>query len=136
MITLVQAVHGLEGGRDISQSLEQSRIITGKVTSMRTLLPGNKWWLSIPEKGVARLLTGRESLTIQGFPWQQKERAVVDSFSDSIMRDLAGNAFPGHVVLAILDSLMYALPWERPESPAKAAIDMAMSGLCTGIEEQ
>ena len=59
----------------------------------------------------------------------------MDTFSDTLMRDLAGNAFPGQVVLAILDSMLYAIPWARQRSPAEANIAIAMSGFCTGQDE-
>ena len=130
MIVYVQAVHGAECAIDLSQSLAQTRVIPAPLKSIRTLLPANVWWLSISEKKVARVLTGRESLTCQGWPWQRKDRAVLDKFSDSLMRDLAGNAFPGLVVLAIFDSLLYAAPWARQRSEAEVNAAFAMSGFC------
>ena len=59
-----------------------------------------------------RLVLGKEALMSQGFPIVRSPLA--DEFSDSFLRDLAGNAFPATVVLAIVAGVIFAVEWKPP----------------------
>ena len=80
---------------DISQRID--RVSLGRDGVLPTITPHNKTWLV--EQG--RPLTGFEALGLQGFPMD-----ILSSSehcpSDPQLMDLAGNAFSGPVVMAVL----------------------------------
>ena len=63
--------------------------------------------MSVP---VHRPIVGIESLSLQGWPALGEEwQFLVDRFpSDALHQSLAGNAFPGTVVLALVAALLFA----------------------------
>lgn len=108
-------------GCDIGQSIARASTTVlnakGQVISP-TLLPGSCLWLSIEEDvniphAVHRPLLGVEALTLQGWPildprWLNLAQSVDNSFH----LDLAGNAFPGTVIIALIASLVFAIDWD------------------------
>lgn len=50
------------------------------------------------------MMIGRECLSLQGFPWSQYD--YVDSVSESLLGDLAGNAMSGTCILACVLALV------------------------------
>eukprot|EP00971_Amphidinium_carterae_P334146 6469238-Amphidinium_carterae.2 len=111
---------------DLSQSVGRCRPICRSTGPLCThaLLPGNHWFMLLPS--AIRSLTGRECLTLQGFPWQQDVgnflRERKDPFSDSLCADLAENAFGGNVVTSIVLAAFMSIPWCEPHPIASGAI--------------
>ena len=62
------------------------------------------------QSNVGRLLLGREALLFQGYPVPLVKEAV-DTTSESLLADLAGNGMAVPVVLAILVSASISLSW-------------------------
>ena len=103
---------------DISQRVDRMAYSYG--CAFNTLCPASKWWI-VERK---RLLTGWESLRLQGFPMQWVEKARADAAdaeqkcvlaaasgpSDPLLADLAGNAFSGPVVQAALIGMLTLWP--------------------------
>lgn len=111
--------------RDLNMTLGWSRIRSG-VTPC--IVSSSVMWVRGPvsphtqvsPRVVNRVLTGRELLSLQGFSLQAQARAQVDAplFSNKDRTDLAGNAFNGAVLVALLvATLSFA--------PLAAAIDIA-----------
>ena len=96
---------------DVSPSL--FRMARGHSGLFPTLCPGSKVVL-IEQK---RVLTGLESLTLQGFPpsllkqyaRERSDRSSGGVAPDVLMGDLAGNAYSGTVILAVLLSVILGL---------------------------
>ena len=63
---------------------------------------------------VGRLLLGREALMLQGYPVALVKEAV-DTTSESLLADLAGNGMAVPVVLAILVSASISLSWRSSD---------------------
>ena len=111
---------------DVSQRLDRCRISLDK--NLFTMLPGQKVFLlayganGLDEKvGAGRLLLGEEALRLQAF------HGPVNC-SDPQKQDLAGNAFSGTVVLALLLSLYANLPeyaWTDDDLPPVAKMRKA-----------
>ena len=106
---------------------------------LRTVLPGSSFFLSCPRdvdngfEEVHRLIIGRESFSMQGYPGQELPMdPVAECFSESFMQDLAGNRFSGPVVGALLDCILQSLPWTRvPKAPSavESSLSQALSAL-------
>ncbi len=132
--------------RNISQSVTRVPTSTrlpgpggsGEVQIAPTFLPGQVLWLELQTQET-RLLLGREALAMQGFPINENP-ALTESFEESLMQNLAGNAMNVFVVLALLQAILTAVPWAlAPQSPLQlpagrqllseaegAAVDAAM----------
>ena len=64
---------------------------------------------------VGRLLLGREALMLQGYPVALVKEAV-DTSSEALLTDLAGNAMAVPIVLAILVSASISLSWRKSDA--------------------
>ena len=82
------------------------------IVASPAILPSSKlWW--IPRQ---RFQIGFESLAIQGFPIA-KRPDLVEKYDDKFLQDLAGNAFSGTVVVAIMAAIVLFTPWRPFEAP-------------------
>ena len=84
---------------------------------MATVTPGGKTFLFHPmaegssKVPLNRLMLGFESLRLQGFPTEVMDKfPMEEQCTDPQLQDMAGNAFPGTVVLAILLGMYKHLP--------------------------
>ena len=73
------------------------------------------------KRGRQRLLTGREALSFQGFPHSRVEG--IDAFADTLLSDLAGNAYPLPVIMAILMAVLATVPWQHAVADKPAAVE-------------
>jgi len=100
--------HAGAEGCDVSQSIYRAALSSkvGSSTVAPAILPGSKvWWY--PK---ARLQLGIESLSMAGFPiWRRDD--LIQKYDDELLQSLAGNAFSGTVVAALLGAFMVATPW-------------------------
>ena len=112
---------------DLSQRLDRARV-TSSADLFFTMLPTQKIWvLARSKEGLVlhnRLLTGKESLRLQGFPEVSELRVT-----DHQQQDLGGNAFASTILMASLLSLYSHLPqymWtdKEHEDDAVAADDV------------
>jgi hypothetical protein len=76
------------------------------------MMPGQLLWI----EGVERLLTGEEALILQGFPilkFLNKVQGTMyeESWQQSFLQDLAGNAMALAVALAIFRAGLASVPW-------------------------
>ena len=55
-----------------------------------------------------------------------------EQFSNSFLMDIAGNAFPGAVLQALVDSLLASVPWAPRENVHEGARRIAMEALGLG----
>lgn len=106
-------VHKLPGA-DLGQSISRTPTTTAARSNGHiiapTLLPGSFLWLSsnTPERS-SRPLLGPEALSVQGWPILHKRWSrMLEDNSSSFLQNLAGNAFPGTVVLALVCSIIFA----------------------------
>ena len=81
---------------NVSQSLSFASLDQGRVG---TFTPHGEFLLTHR----VRLMLGREGLRVQGLFLPDK---VLDQFPDSLLHDLAGNAFSGSTCMAPLGALM------------------------------
>ncbi|CAE7413547.1 unnamed protein product [Symbiodinium sp. CCMP2592] len=116
---------------DLSQRLDRARV-TSSPDLFFTMLPTQKIWiLARSKEGLVlhnRLLTGKESLRLQGFP-EVSELQV----TDHQQQDLGGNAFASTILMALLLSLYSHLPqymWTDKEQEETAAADDVERLLC------
>ena len=79
-----------------------------------TVMPQAKLWVTdsgnsgLPKQ--SRLLLGQEALLLQGWPsTDPRLLPIVREESSTVMQNLAGNAFPATVIVALLTSLVYSL---------------------------
>ena len=106
------------GLRDISQStsrIRYSRCTDVHHTTAMCMMPGQVVWVDpdlMPCNRVAvpRLMLGRESLMLQGYPLIQIQKLVACT-SELVMTQIAGNMMSSAVPLALLMSLFASLPW-------------------------
>ena len=115
--------------RDISQSCGRIRYsnydeITGRHVAC-TQMPQQIVWLHQPDSPEApdRLMLGRESMTIQGFPLANFQSLVAKT-SENTMGALGGNMMASGVLLAILQSLFAVIPWSGAESAVVGCSDI------------
>ena len=101
------------------RSRQSSRWQDGTTILAPCLLPRQVLWLHVPGDE-ERLLLGREALMIQGFPLCKVGKHA-DEVSERLLQDLAGNSMTLHVLLAVVQSAMAALPWKKNGSSAKSA---------------
>ena len=111
---------------DVGQSLGRvpvslvARVGPHDVEILPTQLPNGKTWLSIfptgdfPKSKHHRLLIGREALSAQGYPWQRLPTDMLAKYGESFLHDLAGNAYPGTVMLALLSCAFMCVQWHEP----------------------
>ena len=111
--------------RNIGQSA--ARVIMSTVQDGKhvapTQLPSQLLWIEPglaasgqvgSQTNVGRLLLGREALLFQGYPVPLVKEAV-DTTSESLLADLAGNGMAVPVVLAILVSASISLSWRSSD---------------------
>ena len=107
---------------DTSQSFAggqagHGRVVLSTQTSLPTMMPGNSWWMRRKRPGGGEMLNrpmvGREALMMQAFPCNRIDFSDVSD--DRLLTDLAGNAFNGMCVGALLDAMFMSIPWaHRP----------------------
>jgi hypothetical protein len=82
-----------------------------------TVLPGSDLWVSMGQfnalnnsgRAIHRSVIGEESLMLIGWPTRDPRfRALVASRSNSFLQDIAGNAFAGSCLIAVLCSFFLA----------------------------
>ena len=73
------------------------------------ILPGQLMWLNLP---VERVMLGEEALMFQGWPVSNLHPKHVRQ--NRLQQDLAGNAVPLPVQLAVIMSSIHALSWREP----------------------
>lgn len=100
--------------RDIGQSIYRvslsSTVSDGarEFTVLPTLLPNSKIWLD--DSKYERFLIGFEMLMVHAFPvW--KHREYLESKSNKLLSDLAGNMFAGQVMMAFMVSVLFSAAW-------------------------
>ena len=115
----MQRIHGEYVNVCVDQSIDRCPIAkesrpSGPLASP-TLCGHTKMWMGFRPKGKKkaapprqRLLTGREALSLQGFPHARVRN--IDDFSDSLLTNLAGNAYPLPVIMAILMAVLVTVP--------------------------
>ena len=121
---------------DVSQRLDRARVTTSP-SLFFTMLPSQKVWiLARSKEGEVlrnRLLTGRESLRLQGFP-EASDRVVGPvTVSDNQQQDLGGNAFASTILMSLLLSLYSHLPeyaWTDSEEEPQPGADDVRQLLC------
>ena len=118
----MQRIHGEDVCCFLDQSIDRMPIakpheVSGPIVCP-TLCASSKMWLASKstkgKRGRQRLLTGREALSLQGFPHNRVQG--IDQFPDGLLSDLAGNAYPLLVIMAILMSVLVTVPWKTPET--------------------
>ena len=128
IIAAMQYLHGERASVDASQSLDLCKFVKPPVSTLPCLLPNSSWWVppqSDDDRAAARPLLGREMMCLQGFNMSE---ADVEGTTDANLADLAGNAFCGSVVAAILSSLFVSVPWTSvEEAEAEAARSAALA---------
>ena len=102
---------------DVSQSISRVPCATlskEKRVLAPTVMPSAKLWVTdsgnsgLPKQ--SRLLLGQEALLLQGWPaTDPRLLPIVREESSTFMQNLAGNAFPATVIVALLTSLVYSL---------------------------
>ena len=96
---------------DVSQSINWSHAknptTAEGVQLISSIMPGMKYWLGNQK----RVVLGRELLSLQGFPWQKLPLNHMATFSESLLGDLAGNAYSGTVVLALVCNIFAQVEW-------------------------
>ena len=107
---------------DISQSIGRG-MVSQDPKEYPTMMPKCMVW----DTKLARLISGWEGLRFIGFDKRMLDFEKLESlnFTDSNMEDLAGNAFAGHIVTAILLSCIVHLPWHRYSAKKFATIPAA-----------
>ena len=100
---------GADLGQSISRISSTTRARTGQIVAP-TLLPGSFLWLSSRTPTRApRPLLGVEALSAQGWPaLQTRWKDMVGEQPSAFLANLAGNAFPGTVVMALVCALVFA----------------------------
>ena len=111
--------HAVDVGQSIYRSVHSSEV-RGAIVGP-TSLPGSKvWWFSR-----CRLQTGLESFAMTGFPIV-KYPDLIEKYSDEFLADLAGNAFSGTIIVALVGILTALLPWtdsDREEEEQDSSAD-------------
>ena len=80
-------------------------------------------------------MLGREAISLRAFPIGRYPEEVIERHGDNLLADLAGNAFTGTVVLAIISAAMQVLPWVSAASSA-AEDELASSADDTRADDQ
>ena len=100
-----------------------------------TLTPKGKPWVSLArsnpncrgDRAVHRFMLGSEELMFQGFPiFHPRFRPMIQDKPNAFLADLAGNAFPGTVIGAIMVAFFFAI--ESMTDDDKEKIDNSTDG--------
>ena len=95
------------------------------------MMPGQMMWIDLPHQP-PRLLLGRESMLIQGYPIAQVSK-MVNSTPEILMASIGGSMMASPVALAIMQALFAVLPWNDQRTSVgdatelKAAMDVFSS---------
>ena len=105
-------LHGVDLGQSIGRAPTTVLNREGLVISP-TILPGSMIWIS--HSGFHRPVLGVESLMFQGWPifhprWS--EHLDIYRRDNTTLQSLAGNAFPGTVIIAIMAAFVFALDFD------------------------
>jgi hypothetical protein len=118
---------------DVSQGLR--RMARGHSGALHTLIPGQRIFLLPPIVNPARVLSGPESLCLQGFPLEFACRlAAQPGMNDKLFKDLAGNAYSGTIFASIMLAIIVHLPASQVEFCA--GWEPSSSGLHSEAEDQ
>ena len=89
------------------------------------MMPRTKLWLSIDDPNtffvadrgpVHRLAIAEEALLMQGWPVTQgRWRALASEYTNNFKLDIAGNAFPSHVISCFLVAILFALEFKSSD---------------------
>lgn len=100
-------------GCDVGQSIGRmptSTLVNGKLT-LPTILPNSLIWVAAD--GHHRPVIAAEALMFQGWPaCQPRWATLIRKMSDRDLFSLAGNAFPGTVIVALLCAFTFACEYE------------------------
>ena len=128
--------------RDISQSivrLRYSRALEDGRHLGYCQMPHQVTWLE-PDDQPPRLMLGRESLLLSGYPIAKIPNTVVQT-TEPVMQGISGNMMASVVPLAILSSVCLALPWRTteqvcPTTSEDVADAMVAFALCTSTQAE
>ena len=128
--------------RDISQSivrLRYSRALADGRHLAFCLMPQQVTWLE-PDDQPPRLMLGRESLLLSGYPIAKIPNTVAQ-ITEVVMQGISGNMMASVVPLAILSSVCLALPWRTteqvcPTTSEDVAHAMVAFALCTSTQAE
>ena len=104
-------------GWDVSQGMDRTpgtslHDADPNIAASQCILTWTKCFLDFNDDREGRLLTAEEHLILQGWPMKGKGLAQTTKFSQSLMYDLAGNAFSSTVCLSVFASLLFSLDWK------------------------
>lgn len=117
---------------DYSQSFaghgngSHGRVVMSEQDCLPTMMPTQNWWIRRKLSSgrlINRPLVGVEGLMMQAFPIH---RLDLSEQEDRTMMNLAGNAFNGLCIVALLDSIFMSIPWRRQPTPRHALMSKAM----------
>ena len=78
-------------------------------------------------------MLGREGLALQGFPYKKIPEERLRDFGESFLQDLAGNAYPGTMMLSCFMAAIMTATWQLPrvgeKASAKSAVDLMKPSL-------
>ena len=118
IVNISQSINVLHFGRECEDKM---------ICSVQ--MPGGKYWL---EDG-HRILLGREGLALQGFPYKKVSAKVLAQFGESFLQDLAGNAYPGTMMLSCVIAAITSAAWQTPRmqqlESAKSAVSLMKRSL-------
>ena len=126
---------GCDLGQGINRIPHTKRGNDGQIIAP-TLLPGSIFWISSDNtkhsREVHRHLLGVEALCLQGFPILHSRCESLLPYGDGIMANLAGNAFPGTVMVSLLCALFFASTFTENaamDDDAYTTVDCARAAL-------
>ena len=104
-------------------------------------MPGQVTWLE-PDDQPPRLMLGRESLLLSGYPIAKIPNTVAQT-TELVMQGISGNMMASVVPLAILSSIFLAAPWRTTEqeqvcfaTSEEVADAMVAFALCTSTQAE
>ena len=125
--SLLGADVGQSAGRISHTLLRHQRAVAPCV------LPGSSLWIG---DGVHRPLLGREALSVQGWPIHAGKYAkLIDGtinsrFTDKLLANMAGNAFPGPCIASLLGAILLGTEGrQQPQHMASTSKDEAEAAL-------
>ena len=116
--------------RDIGQSANRvrySKMIGSKHVAFAQM-PNQHVWVDLQGEE-PRLMLGRESMLLQGYPIA-RVRSLVSKTPEHVLASIGGNMMAAPVALAILQSLFAVLPWTPPADAVhtnESDVDAAMA---------
>ena len=129
-LVLAQKLHGHGVTVDVGQSINRMRVAPVRRIGDRDLVlhpsltTSTISWLGGDRQ---RLLLGEDKLLIQGIPIGLMSQSHLDSFSNSMKGEIAANAWPMTIMLAIMFSVITRAPWMDESQVDSDELGCAMS---------